>query len=106
MLAVWFGGPKRRPFSWAGYNGSSVCFSRKRHERTFFLLVHRWECRIGWALAQFPHLVTPNVTIQNAAAPEATLKLLLLALGAGVVVLVPSLLYLLQIFKRQGIAVK
>jgi cytochrome bd ubiquinol oxidase subunit II len=61
---------------------------------------------IGWALAQFPHLVTPNVTIQNAAAPESTLKLLLLALGAGVVVLVPSLLYLLQIFKRQGIAVK
>jgi cytochrome d ubiquinol oxidase subunit II len=61
---------------------------------------------IGWALAQFPHLVTPNVTIQNAAAPESTLKLLLLALGAGVVVVVPSLLYLLQIFKRQGIAVK
>jgi len=61
---------------------------------------------IGWALAQFPHLVTPNVTIQNAAAPESTLKLLLLALGAGAVVLVPSLLYLLQIFKRQGIAVK
>jgi cytochrome d ubiquinol oxidase subunit II len=61
---------------------------------------------IGWALAQFPHLVTPNVTIQNAAAPESTLKLLLLALGVGVVVLVPSLLYLLQIFKRQGIAVK
>jgi cytochrome bd ubiquinol oxidase subunit II len=61
---------------------------------------------IGWALAQFPHLVTPNVTIQNAAAPESTLKLLLLALGAGVVVLVPSLLYLLQIFKRQGNAVK
>jgi cytochrome d ubiquinol oxidase subunit II len=42
-------------------------------------------------LAQFPHLVTPDVTIQNAAAPESTLKLLLLALGAGAVVLLPSL---------------
>jgi cytochrome bd ubiquinol oxidase subunit II len=61
---------------------------------------------LGWGLAQFPHLVTPDVTIQNTAAPESTLKLLLLALGAGAVVLVPSLLYLLQIFKRQGIAVK
>jgi cytochrome d ubiquinol oxidase subunit II len=61
---------------------------------------------LGWGLAQFPHLVTPDVTIQNAAAPESTLKLLLLALGAGAAVLVPSLLYLLQIFKRQGIAVK
>ena len=46
---------------------------------------------LGWGLAQFPHLVTPDVTIQNAAAPESTLKLLLLALGAGTVVLLPSL---------------
>ena len=56
---------------------------------------------LGWGLAQFPHLVTPDVTIQNAAAPESTLKLLLLALGAGTVVLLPSLFYLFQIFKRQ-----
>jgi|SRR6267378_2215524 cytochrome d ubiquinol oxidase subunit II len=62
-------------------------------EVTFILL--------GWGLAQFPHLVTPDVTIQNAAAPESTLKLLLLALGAGTVVLLPSLFYLFQIFKRQ-----
>ena len=56
---------------------------------------------LGWGLAQFPHLVTPDVTIQNAAAPESTLKLLLLALGAGAVVLLPSLFYLFQIFKGQ-----
>jgi len=56
---------------------------------------------LGWGLAQFPHLVTPDVTIQNAAAPESTLKLLLLALGAGGVVLLPSLFYLFQIFKGQ-----
>jgi cytochrome bd ubiquinol oxidase subunit II len=56
---------------------------------------------VGWGLAQFPHLVTPDVTIQNAVAPESTLKLLLLALGAGAVVLLPSLFYLFQIFKRQ-----
>jgi len=62
-------------------------------EVTFILL--------GWGLAQFPHLVTPDVTIQTAAAPESTFKLLLLALGAGVVVLLPSLLYLFQIFKGQ-----
>ncbi len=56
---------------------------------------------LGWDLAQFPHLVTPDVTLQNAAAPESTLKLLLLALGAGAVVLLPSLIYLFQIFKGQ-----
>jgi cytochrome d ubiquinol oxidase subunit II len=57
---------------------------------------------VGWGLAQFPHLVAPDITIENAAAPESTLKLLLLALGAGGAVLFPSLLYLFQIFKRQG----
>ena len=57
---------------------------------------------VGWGLAQFPHLVSPDVTVQNAAAPESTLKLLLLALGAGAVVLLPSLLYLFQIFKSQA----
>jgi cytochrome d ubiquinol oxidase subunit II len=62
-------------------------------EVTFILL--------GWGLAQFPHLVTPDVTLQNAAAPESTLKLLLLALGAGGIVLLPSLIYLFQIFKGQ-----
>ena len=56
---------------------------------------------LGWGLAQFPHLVTPDVTVQNAAAPESTLKRLLLALGAGAVVLLPSLIYLFQIFKGQ-----
>jgi cytochrome bd ubiquinol oxidase subunit II len=55
---------------------------------------------VGWGLAQFPHLVTPDVTIENAAAPESTLRLLLLALGAGGAVLFPSLLYLFRIFKR------
>jgi cytochrome bd ubiquinol oxidase subunit II len=57
---------------------------------------------VGWGLAQFPHLVTPDLTLQNAAAPESTLRLLLLALGAGAVVLLPSLLYLFRIFKLQG----
>ena len=56
---------------------------------------------VGWGLAQFPHLVTPDVTIQSAAAPESTLKPLLIALGAGAVVLFPSLFYLFQIFKGQ-----
>jgi cytochrome d ubiquinol oxidase subunit II len=56
---------------------------------------------VGWGLAQFPHLVTPDVILQNAAAPESILKLLLMALGAGALVLLPSLIYLFQIFKGQ-----
>ncbi|HZS11614.1 MAG TPA: cytochrome d ubiquinol oxidase subunit II [Nitrospirales bacterium] len=53
----------------------------------------------GWGLSQYPYLVEPNLTIFNAAAPRATLALLLYLLVAGAVVLFPSLLYLYKIFK-------
>ncbi len=55
---------------------------------------------VGWALAQFPYLVEPDMTIYSAAAPRATLWLLIVALAAGVLVLFPSYYYLFRIFKR------
>jgi cytochrome d ubiquinol oxidase subunit II len=54
---------------------------------------------VGWCLAQYPNLVTPDVTVNNAHAPETTLRLLVLALGTGAVVLLPSLGFLFYIFK-------
>jgi cytochrome bd ubiquinol oxidase subunit II len=53
----------------------------------------------GWALAQFPHLIMPDVSIQEVAAPLATLRLLAVALAAGALVLLPSFVYLLRVFK-------
>jgi cytochrome bd ubiquinol oxidase subunit II len=55
----------------------------------------------GWGLAQQPHLIAPDVTIQSAAAPAVTLRLLVPALLLGAVVLFPSLYWLLRIFKSQ-----
>ena len=57
----------------------------------------------GWALAQYPYLVIPSLTIVNVAAPRATLELLLAALVAGAMVLFPSFIYLLRVFKRRTI---
>jgi cytochrome d ubiquinol oxidase subunit II len=54
---------------------------------------------VGWSLAQFPYLVVPDITIAQAAAPEVTLRLLLIALIAGSVILLPSLYFLFYIFK-------
>jgi cytochrome bd ubiquinol oxidase subunit II len=53
----------------------------------------------GWSLAQYPRLITPDITIFNAAAPEITLRLLAYALTAGAVVLFPSLFFLFRVFK-------
>ena len=56
---------------------------------------------LGWALAQFPSLVEPDITIASAAAPRITLELLLAALIAGAVLLFPSYYYLFRIFKAE-----
>jgi cytochrome d ubiquinol oxidase subunit II len=56
----------------------------------------------GWALAQYPYLVPPDLTIAGTAAPPVTLTLVLIGLGGGAVVLVPSLYYLFRVFKMSG----
>jgi len=55
----------------------------------------------GWGLAQFPALVPGVHTIASAAAPTVTLRLVLIGVAGGMVVLVPSLWYLLRIFKAE-----
>jgi cytochrome d ubiquinol oxidase subunit II len=53
----------------------------------------------GWALAQYPYLIPPDLTIRAAAAPRITLILSLWVLGLGALVLFPSLIYLFRVFK-------
>ncbi len=55
----------------------------------------------GWALAQYPEMLPGRLTIAAAAAPDATLRLILGVLAAGTVVLLPSLLYLFRVFKGE-----
>ncbi|HEX6965144.1 MAG TPA: cytochrome d ubiquinol oxidase subunit II [Gemmatimonadaceae bacterium] len=54
----------------------------------------------GWALALYPYIVPPTLTLEQAAAPAITLRLVLWALAIGAVVLFPSLYYLFRVFKR------
>jgi cytochrome d ubiquinol oxidase subunit II len=53
----------------------------------------------GWALSQYPYVLPPDLSIASAAAPAATLRLVLAALALGAAVLLPSLYYLLRVFK-------
>jgi len=50
-------------------------------------------------LAQFPLIIPPDVTINAAAAPNRTLAETMGVLAGGAVVLIPSLWYLLRVFK-------
>ncbi|HEX4169924.1 MAG TPA: cytochrome d ubiquinol oxidase subunit II [Bryobacteraceae bacterium] len=53
----------------------------------------------GWGVAQYPYLIRPELTIYNSAAPTNILLSLEVVAGIGAVVLIPSLLLLLFIFK-------
>jgi cytochrome bd ubiquinol oxidase subunit II len=56
---------------------------------------------IGWAFAQSPYLLPDRLTLDQAAAPNATLVATLIGVCAGLVILVPSL-YLLYSLTLRG----
>jgi cytochrome bd ubiquinol oxidase subunit II len=53
----------------------------------------------GWALAQWPYALVPDLTFAQAAAPSSSLRVTLIAVGAGSVLLVPALWLLFSVFK-------
>jgi cytochrome d ubiquinol oxidase subunit II len=55
---------------------------------------------LGWALAQYPYVLLPEVTIEEAARGRATLVAMLVALVGGSVLLLPALAYLYVLFQR------
>ncbi len=59
----------------------------------------------AWALGQWPYLIPPTVTIKAVAAPEGTLTAVMVVIGAGMVLLVPSLWLLFRVFKARNPAV-
>jgi len=56
----------------------------------------------GWAVAQFPYILPPSLTIDATAAPQRTLTLTLWGLAVGACALFPSLYYLFRVFKMGG----
>lgn len=55
----------------------------------------------GWAVAQHPYLLPTDLTISQAAAPDATLEGLLLVFGVALVLVVPSIALLYSLTQRR-----
>jgi cytochrome d ubiquinol oxidase subunit II len=60
----------------------------------------------GWGIAQYPRLVGPKLTIDNAAASRPALTAIAIALGAGLLILAPSLWLLYVAFRRHPVEVR
>lgn len=55
---------------------------------------------LGWTASQYPYLIVPDLSIAAAAGSARTRELVLVALGAGSVLLFPSLYALFRVFRR------
>jgi cytochrome d ubiquinol oxidase subunit II len=81
----------RTPWSWAlhAVTAASALFTfwalwrRRYREARAGAAVQVALILVGWALAQYPDLVRPDLTVATAAAPDRTLRLLLEALALG-----------------------
>jgi cytochrome bd ubiquinol oxidase subunit II len=56
----------------------------------------------GWAAAQWPYLIYPDLTVAAAAAPRPTLALTAATLPFGLALLIPSLWFLFAVFKGRN----
>jgi cytochrome d ubiquinol oxidase subunit II len=52
---------------------------------------------VGWMLAQRPYVLPPKLTLEQAAASDATLAAVVVGVAAGMVILVPSLWWLYRL---------
>jgi cytochrome d ubiquinol oxidase subunit II len=100
-------GLTRRPWTWPLHGGTALvalgallALARGRFRLARVLVVIQAVAILaGWVASQYPFLLVPDLTIWNAAAARETRVWLLIALAAGVPVLVPSLVVLFHVFK-------
>jgi cytochrome bd ubiquinol oxidase subunit II len=57
---------------------------------------------VTWGVAQWPYLIVPDVTVDNAASPASVLGPMLIISLLGLAVLIPSLWYLFYVFKHRA----
>jgi cytochrome d ubiquinol oxidase subunit II len=86
--------------------GAAASLLRRRYRLARLLIVLETALLLGaWGLAQLPYLIPPDLTLSNAASPDASLIALLVSTAFGMVLLLPSLWLLFHVFKgKQQVA--
>lgn len=82
--------------------GALAALGRRRHRIARALAAGQAVAIVGgWGALQYPHLIAPDFTIHGAAAPPATLRLLVPTLAIGGAIVLPSLYWLMRVFKSR-----
>ena len=81
---------------------AGIALLRERYRLARAATVGEAACVVaGWALAQYPFIIYPDVTVMNAAAPRPTLEFILYTMPIGLALLLPSLWLLFRVFKGE-----
>jgi cytochrome bd ubiquinol oxidase subunit II len=76
-------------------------FGRRYKVARFFAAAEIVLMLAGWAAAQYPYALYPDLPLKTAAAPLPTVQFMVVASLAGMALLVPSLWLLFRIFKSE-----
>lgn len=92
------------PLTMAAMIGSTAASATGRTQLARGLAVARLTLiASGWALAQFPYLVVPDLDIAGAAAPDVVLASSGMVIAIGSLVLIPSFAWLYVVFKAGSV---
>jgi cytochrome d ubiquinol oxidase subunit II len=78
---------------------AATVFARKYRIARVLIIVESAFLLGSWGLSQVPYIIPPDVTIANSANAPNVILADLIAVGAGMLILLPSLYYLFAVFK-------
>lgn len=79
---------------------TAVMLYRKQYRLARILIITEAAFLLSsWGLSQYPYIIPPHLTIDNAANAPNVIITLLIGIGIGLVILLPSLYYLFSVFK-------
>ncbi len=80
---------------------ATAIFLFQRHYRLAraFIIAEAAFLLSSWGLSQYPYVIPPHFTIDNAANAPNVIVTLLIGIGIGLLILIPSLYYLFAVFK-------
>ena len=85
--------------TFAGVAAFALVHLRRFRLARLFAIAQVASVIVGWAVAQHPFLIYPDVTLASAAAPDSTMRFVLWSLPFGLAIVGPSFWLLFRVFK-------
>lgn len=103
-----YNGLRDSPWALSLHAGTGLCatagllgvWSRNFRAARLFVAGQSVMIVLGWALSQFPMMVVPDLSIQQAAAPRNVIEMILWTLAIGALPLLAAFRYLYAVFKQ------